>query len=384
MQFSINPNAIKSDSKMLFVWIEKQIQSFLEEKNLNRCDLINLGIGDTCHNLPLLIKDAIIDATVEMSKKPIGYGDESGYFFLKKSIQENISYYNQFSKDEIFITEGIANSLSLLLDIFNKGAKIGVLSPSYPVYSSLLDHLGMEKVFIKENRDHSFSLPKTKLDGIILCSPNNPTSLAFSKIELQKWVDWAIKTNCIILFDAAYSSFIFNKKYPSSIYEIEGAKKIAIEMKSFSKSHGFSGLRLGYFIFPKEICYKNQSLLPYCKKMIAAKTNGVSYPIQKAGLAALSKEGMLISSKLCKKYLERTNQLKYHLITEGKDVLGGICAPYLFLKSPCCCKKMFQKLLYEKNIITIPGSGFGADGFLRLSGFITEKTLQLALKNLSI
>ena len=298
-----------------------------------------------------------------MSKKPIGYGDESGQIFLKKAIQKTIFAYNQFSKDEIFITEGIANSLSLVLDIFNKGAKIGVLSPSYPVYSSLLDHLGMEKIYIKENRDHSFPLPKTKLDGIILCSPNNPTSLAFSKEELKKWIDWAIKNNCIILFDAAYSSFIFDNKYPSSIYEIEGAKKVAVEMKSFSKSHGFSGLRLGYFIFPKEICYQNQSLLPYCKKMIAAKTNGVSYPIQKAGLAALSKEGQQLSYKFCKKYLERTNQLKDHLINEGKDVLGGICAPYLFLKSSYSSKKMFQKLLYEKNIITIPGCGFGADGF---------------------
>lgn len=383
MNFTINPAAKKTSKEMLFLWVEQQIQNHCAEKKITKKELINLGIGDTSHVLPLFIKNAIVDATNEMTQSPIGYGDETGRLFLKDAIA-NQKAYQSFQPEEIFVTEGIANSLSHLIGLFGKGAKIGVLRPCYPVYISLLKHTELEIVFIDADKDHSFSPPKERLDGIILCSPNNPTSLAFSKQCLKKWIDWACNSNCIILFDAAYNSFILDNCYPNSIYEIPGAKKVAIEMKSFSKSHGFSGLRLGYFLFPKEISYQNISLLPFCKNLIASKTNGVSFPIQKAGVAALSKEGLAFSEKCCKLYLNRTQILKKHLEKNGHTVIGGQCAPYLFLKTETDAKHTFEKLLFEKNIITIPGQGFGAKNFLRISGFISENTLKRSLKHFFI
>lgn len=385
MNFLVNNDILESKNAMLFIWIEEQIQNYIKKRNLQKSDLINLGIGDTCHFLPPLIKQAIIDSAIEMSEHVIGYGDETGQTFLKEAIiDSNATYKEHFSTNEVIVTEGIANSLSHLLQLFEKKAKIGVLSPSYPVYSTLLSLRGMKKIPIKQNEDLSFTPPKEKLDAIILCSPNNPTALAFSKKELQMWVDYAKENGSIILFDAAYNSFIFDDSTPLSIYEIEGAKEVAIEMKSFSKSHGFSALRLGYCIFPKEICYKSISLLPFCKKIVAANSNGVSYPIQKAGLAALSKEGTEISMALCKEYLENAKTLKAHLLKAGKHVIGAEHAPYLFMKGNRSSKEMFNDLLQNKNIITIPGCGFEADGFLRLSGFISKKTLDLAVANLTL
>ncbi|MCH9811477.1 aminotransferase class I/II-fold pyridoxal phosphate-dependent enzyme [bacterium] len=364
------------EEELLFPWIEKQIAKKLEKDQIEKHDLINLGIGDTCDPLPNFVGDAIKKAIEKMEEVHIGYGAEQGNRKLREKIANNIYLNQKISADEVFVTEGIANSLGMLTSLFKTGAKIGLLSPTYPVYKTLLELEGMEVVEIEADQNFTFVPPVEKLDALILCSPNNPTGIAFSQKELTAFVDYANNSDTLILFDGAYESFIFDGA-PRSIYEIEGAKTCAIEMRSFSKTLGFSGLRLGYFIAPKELKEHVR-----CKKIITAKSNGVSYPIQQGGMAALSKEGLEVARGYCKKYMTQTSKLKNHLLAHGQEVVGGLHAPYLFWKVPRPSKEMFTTLLEEHQTITIPGVGFNKEGYLRLSGFISDETLLRACKAL--
>ena len=367
------------DEELLFPWIEKQISTFLAEKKLRKSDLINLGIGDTCHVMPTCIIKALHKTVDLMSTTPKGYGPEQGGVCLREKIANTIYNKEQLKLDEIFITEGIANSLSLLTSLFEKGSTIGVLSPTYPVYKSLLEVAGVNVVEILMEKDFSFHPPQQRLDAMILCSPNNPTGVAFTKSQLENWVNWANDNDTLILFDGAYESFISDPEIPHSIYEIEGAKTAAIEMRSFSKSIGFSGLRLGYFVVPRELGIIHKK----CIKIITAKTNGVSYLIQEAGLAALSPEGLKEISKLSAHYMSMTARLKDHLLAQNQRVKGGLHAPYLFWNVSGSSKEQFIEMLRQHHTITIPGVGFGMDGYLRLSGFLNEDILQRALKVLT-
>ena len=364
------------EEELLFPWIETQIANKLQTENKEKKELINLGIGDTCDPLPLFVGDAIKGAIQKMERVHVGYGAEQGDSAFREAVAQNVYGKLGISKEEVFVTEGIANSLGMLISLFPKGGKIGVLAPTYPVYKSLLEVEGMEIVEIPAGQNFCFSPPSAPLDALILCSPNNPTGIAFSREELQAFVDYAKESSTLILFDGAYESFVFDNS-PRSIYEIEGAKSCAIELRSFSKTLGFSGLRLGYFIAPKEL-----RVHALCKKIITAKTNGVSFPIQQGGIAALSKQGLETARKFCKKYMEQTTSLKNHLQAKGETVFGGSHAPYLFWKVGNASKEMFVHLLQEHDLITIPGVGFGKEGFLRLSGFINDETLLRACKAL--
>jgi LL-diaminopimelate aminotransferase len=366
--------------EMLFPWISSQIENFLFSNSMEKKDLINLGIGDVCFPLSPLIVKSLIDASAEMGKKTIGYLDEQGLSSLREKITEIVYPKNNFSKQEIFICEGIANSLSMLLKMFPSGSTFGILSPTYPVYKTLLTLLNMHIVEIDPEEISSSNLKDKNFDALIICSPNNPTGIAFDKASLTYLVNFAIHTKTLILLDGAYESFIKDKNFPRSIYEIDGAKQVAIELRSFSKSLGFSALRLGYFTVPKELKYKEEFFLPLCQKTIAASTNGVSYLSQSAGMTALSKEGLEEIERLSNHYMGMIKRLKEHLIDQNQKVIGGEHAPYLFWNIGGDSKNHFQRLLRENHLITIPGKGFGKDGYLRLSGFIEEKTLQKALK----
>ncbi|MCH9622125.1 MAG: LL-diaminopimelate aminotransferase [Chlamydiia bacterium] len=368
--------------QMLFPWISKKKAEVIKSQNLKQSDLINLGIGDVCHPLPECIIKALHKGIDKMGKEAIGYGPEQGRLDLRSKIS-TVIYENRFSEDEIFITEGIANSLSILMSIFKEGSTIGVLSPTYPVYKSLLSTCGMSIVEIPADQELNFSPPNQKLDGMIICSPNNPTGKAFSKNQLEAWVQWAKQNNTLILFDGAYEAFIQDPKFPRSIYEIKEAQECCIEIRSFSKSIGFTGLRLGYFVFPKTLKWKGFSLAQ-CKNLISAKTNGVSYLIQEGGLAALSVEGLRASKQLTNSYMEMTEKLKDHLISSGETVIGGDHAPYLFWHVGGSSKEKFLHYLESRLLVTVPGVGFGMEGFLRLSGFINEDILNKALKCLSL
>jgi LL-diaminopimelate aminotransferase len=364
---------LKVEEELLFPWIHQQKNLFLKTHQLEKCDLINLGIGDTCHNLPNCITKALIEGVKTMGKCPIGYGPEQGNPLFRKKIAQTVYFEQKFSEDEIFITEGIANALPLLLSLFAPGSKVGILSPTYPGYRSLLEVMELKIIEIAAKDDFSFSLPTERLDCMILCTPNNPTGIAFTKEELTKWVEWANRNGTIILLDGAYESFITSENIPKSIYEIPGAKTCSIEMRSFSKSIGFSGLRLGYFIVPKECGY-----LSTAQKMITVKTNGVSFLSMEGGIAALSEEGLYETQRLTSHYRNMTKKLKEHLLANGQNVIGGIDAPYLFWQIEGSSKEAFLKLLYTHRLVTVPGIGFGREGFLRLSGFISENTLEKA------
>lgn len=365
---------IIAEEQLLFPWVEKQIQDFLHRHSLKKVDLINLGIGDTCHNLPECIVQALHHATNEMQKRPIGYGDELGDKKFREKICQTVYAPFNFNKDEVMITEGIINSLSHLIHLFPEGSTFGILSPTYPGYKSLLQTSRMKI----EEVCKEFIPPSIHLDAMILCSPNNPTGIAFSREELQKWVDWAIDTDTILLFDGAYESFINCPNTPCSIYEIEGAKYVAIELRSFSKSLGFSGLRLGYFTVPKEI--RGGSTLFFAHKLMIVRTNGVSYVIQQAGIAALSTEGLAEIARLSAHYMKMTKKLKDFLTSKGHPITGGIAAPYLLWECTGCSKENFLTMLQNHHTITVPGLGFGVDGFLRLSGFINEQIFEKVVR----
>ena len=364
---------MKVEEELLFPWIEQQKSLFLKTHQLEKSDLINLGIGDTCHNLPNCITKALIEGVKTMGRCPIGYGPEQGNPLLRRKIAQTLYLEQKFTEEEVFITEGIANSLPLLLSLLPTGSKVGILSPTYPGYKSLLEVMEMQMIEIAASEDFSFSPPNIYLDCIILCTPNNPTGVAFTTEQLTKWVDWATKNGTIILVDGAYESFITSENKPKSIYEIPGAKRCSIEMRSFSKSIGFSGLRLGYFIVPEECGY-----LTAAKRMITVKTNGVSFLSMEAGIAALSEEGLFETQRLTSHYMNMIKKLKEHLVSNGQMVIGGIDAPYLFWKIDGSSKEKFLQLLYNYKLVTIPGIGFGKEGFLRLCGFISEETLEKA------
>jgi LL-diaminopimelate aminotransferase len=371
------------EDPMLFPWIEKKKKEILEKKSLQKKDLINLGIGDICHPLPKTIIDALHAGVEKMGHEAVGYGPEQGRKELRSLICEKVYSDQSFNDEEIFITEGIANSLSILMSLFKEGSTIGVLSPTYPVYKSLLKTYRMNIVEINAGIDLKFPLPEDKLDGMILCSPNNPTGEAFSKQELEKWVAWAKETGTLILFDGAYEAFVEDINFPRSIYEVSGAKDVAIELRSFSKSIGFTGLRLGYFVYPKNLKAQDGFSLSNCTDLICSKTNGVSYLIQEAAIAALSDEAMKESKALTEGYMSMTQKLKDHLLSQGEIVVGGNHAPYLFWKVEGNSKDKFLHLLETKLLVTVPGVGFGMDGYLRLSGFINEEILARAIKALT-
>lgn len=369
------------EEPMLFPWIAKTKAEFLKERGLKKEDLINLGIGDVSYPLSKVVTEAIKDAADEMSTHVIGYGDECGLDELKEKVAATV-YQDKICKDEVFITEGIANSLSHLMTLFKEGSTIGVLSPTYPVYKSLLKTHRMNIYEVESDDAFEFHPPdNAHLDAMIICSPNNPTGKAFAKESLSSWVRWANERGVTLLFDAAYECFIDDES-PSSIYEIEGAKNCAIECVSFSKSMGFTGLRLGFFVFPKKLMTKGGLGLDFCKDLICSKTNGVSYVIQKAGLAALSPEGLKEREDKAAHYLKMTKTLKSYLQNAGETVVGGDHAPYLFWKVGGSSKEKFKSLLHEKCIVTVPGIGFGMEGYLRLSGFITDETLERVKKAL--
>jgi LL-diaminopimelate aminotransferase len=371
---------ITTEEPMLFPWIQEQVREFIKRECLEKKDLINLGIGDTIHHLPECIVKALVNAAKEMGSQSIGYGDELGNVTLRSRIVRSVYGPFCFLADEIMITEGINNSLTYLIHSFKQGSRFGILTPTYPVYRSLLTISRMEVTEVAALEDCVFEPPLIKLDAMILCSPNNPTGLAFSREQLKKWVDWAIESDTILLFDGAYESFIEDRDFPRSIYEIEGAKRVAIEMRSFSKSLGFSGLRLGYFAVPREI--RGGEFLSVMKRVMTASTNGVSYVVQQAGLAALSEEGLLEMACLSKGYMMMTRKLRDCLVSKGFEVQGGDHAPYLLWKCQGSSKEHFLEVLERYRMVTAPGVGFGVDGFLRLSGFISEETLERVAKTL--
>lgn len=394
----VNENFLELSENYLFSNISKKVQKYQSENPNKR--VIKLGIGDV--TLPIV--PAVIEATKvaieEMGEKETfkGYGPEQGYYFLKQQIiNEYKEKQIEINEKEIFISDGAKTDTANIQELFSNNNKIGITNPVYPVYQDSNIMAGRKKkiVYIPMLEKHNFEpqLPKQKLDVIYLCSPNNPTGIALNKKQLQKWVEYARQNNAIIMFDSAYEAFIQQDEIPHSIYEIEGAKEVAIEFKSFSKTAGFTGMRCAYTIIPEEIkanTINNESinLNRLWNRRQCTKFNGVSYIIQKAAEAVYTKEGKEQIQKNIKYYMENAKIILEGLKNIGLNVFGGENSPYVWLKTPekYTSWEFFDKLLQKTSVVGTPGVGFGenGEGYFRLTAFNTKENTKEAIERIKM
>lgn len=366
---NINENFLKLQDNYLFSTISKKVNEFQRKNPSKR--IIKMGIGDVILPIPKAIIEAMHTATQEMGDIATfkGYPPEYGYKFLKEKIIENDYKSRNINLDEteIFISDGAKSDTGNILDIFGNNNTVAITNPVYPVYMDTNIIAGNKITYISMNKENFFlpELPKEKIDLIYLCFPNNPTGTTISKIELKKWVDYATKNKSIILYDAAYEAFITEENIAHTIYEIEGAKKVAIEFKSFSKTAGFTGLRCGYTVIPKELIgyTKNNeeiSLNKLWARRQSTKFNGVSYITQKAAEAVYSEKGKQQINENIKFYLENAKIIRNELEKAGYETYGGTNAPYIWLKTPnnLSSWEFFDYLLNEKCIVGTPRKRF--------------------------
>lgn len=381
-------------SEYIFPIIEGKVIQ-LKEKFPN-ASILNLGIGDVSLPLaPSLVK-AFCQAVEEMGTKEgmRGYGPSCGYAFLREKIVE-CEYANlKISSDEIFVSDGANSDCANLLELFSADSIIGITEPTYPAYlhSAILGGRKNHIVLIPSKEEDKFipKPPKERCDVVFLCSPSNPTGVAMNYEELAAWVDYAKTHNSILILDLAYQAFISSSDIPKSIYEIPGAHDVAIELKTFSKSAGFTGLRCAYSVIPKtilaEVDGKKVSLQPLWNKRQNIKFNGVPYPVQKAAEAFFSPAAQQETKDQIHTYLRSGKILREGLLSCGYTIYGGEHSPYIWIKTPGHMPSwdFFDILLEKCQIIGIPGKGFGksGEGYLRFSTFAQEETAQEAIKRI--
>ena len=392
----VNPHFSQLSSSYLFPRMQKEIDLHKESTEKS---ILHLGIGDIAEPIVPTVIDAMVEATKEMGKKDTfkGYPPSLGYMPLRKAIAENDYAKEKIHPEEIFISDGAKCDLSHLQELFSSDATVAVGNPSYPVYADTSILYGRAKGKREDGTYHGLSYlpmikennfqarpPKNHSDFVYLCSPNNPTGSSLSREILEKWLDYANKHECTLIYDGAYSAFI-QSDAPKSIYEIEGAKKRAIEVRSFSKSAGFTNLRCSYTVIPKELQVKGQFLHPLWKRRMETRFNGVSYPIQMAALSTFSVQGKKEISAQIQRYQQRAKKLYTGLLHLGFEVYGGFDAPYVWCKTNGLSSwNFFLLLLTKANVVSTPGSGFGSLGenYVRFSAFQTEEIIAKALTNI--
>ncbi len=373
----INKNYQKLEDSYLFSTIAHKVAEFTQ-KNPD-ASVIRLGIGDVTLPLAPAVVKAMNKAVEEMGVKESfrGYGPEQGYGFLKEAIQKYYASRNtHLELDEIFISDGAKSDVGNILDLFSQDNTVLVPNPVYPVYVDTNVMAGRKIVFADANEANDF-LPmpdeNIKADIIYICSPNNPTGAVYTKEELKKWVDYALKNNAIILYDAAYECFIKDKNLPRSIFEIEGAKKCAIEFCSFSKTAGFTGTRCGYTIVPQELVYDGVHINKMWLRRQTTKFNGVPYIVQRGAEAVFSEEGQKQIQENIAYYSENAKIIADTLKAKGIYFTGGTHSPYIWLKCPnnMSSWEFFDYLLEKAQVVGTPGAGFGenGEGFFRLTSF---------------
>ncbi len=382
----INENFLELQDSYLFSTIAKKVAKFTEENPDKK--IIKLGIGDVTKSIVPACLEAMHKAVDDMGTTEgfKGYGPEQGYDFLRKAIVEND--YKQrgidIEEDEIFVSDGAKCDCGNIVDIFAEDNKVAITDPVYPVYLDTNIMSGRKITYLPVTAENNFKpeLPKEKVDMIYLCFPNNPTGTVLEKEELKKWVDYAKENKSIILYDSAYEAFITEENIPHSIYDIEGAKEVAIEFKSYSKTAGFTGVRCAYVVIPKQLkgytkAGKEVSFNQLWNRRTCTKFNGVSYIVQRAAEATYSPEGKKQIEENIKSYLENAKIIKQGLEEAGFTVYGGVNSPYIWLKVPegMTSWEFFDRLLEEANIVGTPGSGFGphGEGYFRLTAFGTKE-----------
>lgn len=403
---SINENYLKLAAGYLFPEIGRRVNEYV--KNNPAKKVIRMGIGDVTQPLAPSIIRAFHDGVDEMASAATfkGYGPEQGYDFLREAISEH-SYGSRgvsIPADDIFISDGSKCDTGNIQEIFGSDNKIAICDPVYPVYADTTVMSGKTGtiqangyyegiIYMPCTAENHFipEIPAEKPDLIFLCYPNNPTGAVATKEELTKWVEYARKNKSIILFDAAYEAFIRDESIPRSIYEIEGAKEVAIEFRSMSKTAGFTGTRLAFTVIPSELlAYDKEGNAVQVKKLWnrrhTTKFNGVSYPVQKAAAAIFTEEGKKEVQEVINYYMENADIMKKSLSEAGFEVYGGENAPYIWVRTPGGMKSwdFFDKLLNEAHVVGTPGSGFGpaGEGYFRFSAFANRENVLEAMERI--
>ena len=401
----VNEHFLKLPNNYLFSDIAKKVNAF--KVSHPKTDLIRLGIGDVTRPLPQASIEAMHKAVDELANKETfhGYGPEQGYDFLIDAVIRN-DYAPRgvyLEPGEVFISDGAKSDTGNIGDILRHDNSIGVTDPIYPVYIDsnvmcgragiLEDGRWSNVVYLPCLSENNFvpEIPDRRIDILYLCYPNNPTGTVISKAELKKWVNYALENDTLILYDAAYEAYIQDPDIPHSIYEIKGAKKVAIEFRSFSKTAGFTGVRCGYTVVPKELTAATLEgeripLNRMWNRRQCTKFNGTSYITQRGAEAIYTPEGKKQVKAIIQYYMANACIMKEALESTGLKVFGGENAPYLWVKTPGEVNswKFFEQMLYEANVVGTPGVGFGpsGEGYIRLTAFGERADCEEAMKRI--
>ena len=401
----VNEHFLKLPNNYLFSDIAKKVNAF--KVSHPKTDLIRLGIGDVTRPLPQASIEAMHKAVDELANKETfhGYGPEQGYDFLIDAVIRN-DYAPRgvyLEPGEVFISDGANSDTGNIGDILRHDNSIGVTDPIYPVYIDsnvmcgragiLEDGRWSNVVYLPCLSENNFvpEIPDRRIDILYLCYPNNPTGTVISKAELKKWVNYALENDTLILYDAAYEAYIQDPDIPHSIYEIKGAKKVAIEFRSFSKTAGFTGVRCGYTVVPKELTAATLEgeripLNRMWNRRQCTKFNGTSYITQRGAEAIYTPEGKKQVKAIIQYYMANARIMKEALESTGLKVFGGENAPYLWVKTPGEVNswKFFEQMLYEANVVGTPGVGFGpsGEGYIRLTAFGERADCEEAMKRI--
>lgn len=401
----VNEHFLKLPNNYLFSDIAKKVNAF--KVSHPKTDLIRLGIGDVTRPLPQASIEAMHKAVDELANKETfhGYGPEQGYDFLIDAVIRN-DYAPRgvyLEPGEVFISDGAKSDTGNIGDILRHDNSIGVTDPIYPVYIDsnvmcgragiLEDGRWSNVVYLPCLSENNFvpEIPDRRIDILYLCYPNNPTGTVISKAELKKWVNYALENDTLILYDAAYEAYIQDPDIPHSIYEIKGAKKVAIEFCSFSKTAGFTGVRCGYTVVPKELTAATLEgeripLNRMWNRRQCTKFNGTSYITQRGAEAIYTPEGKKQVKAIIQYYMANARIMKEALESTGLKVFGGENAPYLWVKTPGEVNswKFFEQMLYEANVVGTPGVGFGpsGEGYIRLTAFGERADCEEAMKRI--
>ena len=403
----INEHYLKLSKNYLFADIAKKVNAF--KVSHPKSDVISLGIGDVTRPLCPAVIEAMHKAVDDMSVKERfhGYGPEQGYLFLREAIVKHdfLSRGIHLDPSEIFVNDGAKSDTGNIGELVRWDNSIGVTDPIYPVYidsnvmcgraGSQTDGKWSNVTYMPCSEDNGFvpQIPDRRVDIIYLCYPNNPTGTVISKEELKKWVNYALKNDTLIFYDAAYEAYIQDDDIPHSIYEIKGAKKVAIEFHSYSKTAGFTGVRCGYTVVPKELTAvtldgkQRVPLNPMWDRRQCTKFNGTSYISQRAAEAIYTPEGKQQVRETIQYYMDNACMMRDTLIRLGLKVYGGENAPYLWVKTPDGTDswKFFEQMLYGAQVVCTPGVGFGpsGEGFVRLTSFGNHEDCERALSRIS-
>src|SRR5712692_8734301 len=404
----LNENYLKLQAGYLFPEIARRVREFCKKEPKAAERLIRCGIGDVTEPLPRAAIEAMKRAVEELGHRETfhGYGPEQGYEFLRSTIAQH-DYRDRkidIADDEIFVSDGSKCDCGYILDILGDQNKVAITDPVYPVYvdtNVMAGHTGPARkdgsyegiVYLPCTAENNFvpEPPKEHVDLVYLCFPNNPTGAVATRDQLERWVDYARQHDALILFDAAYEAYISDSRIPHSIFEIEGARECAIELRSFSKIGGFTGVRCGFTVMPKTVLARAESgkklpLHPLWHRRWSTKANSVSYPVQRGAEALYSAEGRKQVRALIDHYMGNAGILAEAAKKIGLEVFGGRNAPYIWVKTPAGLTswQMFDRLLNEINVVITPGSGFGSngEGYIRVSAFNSRENAEEVARRL--